>query len=179
MNFKTYRVIVLAGLFLMCNAFIPSNPAIQNLHGDGLITLHNLHLDEVLAIHYKNPDGSYNFMAVDEINQVLRCRMTQEVHPMSLELIALVDQIQDHFGGKQIEVISGYRSPEFNKQLFNTGHKVAKQSQHMQGHAMDIRIEGVPTKELREYAVSLNVGGVGFYPHDEFVHVDVGRVRYW
>ncbi|MGA8310925.1 MAG: DUF882 domain-containing protein [Terriglobales bacterium] len=56
---------------------------------------------------------------------------------------------------------------------------VAAHSLHMQGEAIDIRIPGIATSKLRDVALSLHRGGVGFYPQSEFVHVDVGRVRQW
>ena len=153
---------------------------IPHIHkeGDGFLALYNLHLHENLALQYKR-NGHFNRGALDQINHTLRCRQTQKVHVISPKLVELVDNIQDHFGGKEVQVLSGYRSPEFNASLKAHGHKVAGHSLHMQGLAMDIRIPGVSTRELREYALSLREGGVGFYPQNGFVHVDVGRVRQW
>ena len=77
-------------------------------------------------------------------------------------------------------MISGYRCPATNSLLRNTrGGGVAQHSLHMEGKAIDVRLPGVPLAELRDAALSLRAGGVGFYPREQFVHVDTGRVRSW
>ncbi len=77
------------------------------------------------------------------------------------------------------QVISGYRSPQTNASLSAASSGVAPRSLHMQGMAIDIAIEGVSTEDIRRAALSLALGGVGYYPDPGFVHVDVGRVRQW
>lgn len=78
------------------------------------------------------------------------------------------------------QIISGYRAPQTNERLRTTrGGGVAKRSLHMDGKAVDLRIPGVPLKELRDAALDLKLGGVGYYPGSNFVHVDTGRVRFW
>jgi uncharacterized protein YcbK (DUF882 family) len=79
----------------------------------------------------------------------------------------------------EIDMVCGYRSPGSNEFLRGTTSGVASHSLHMQGEAIDIRIPGIPTSKLRDVALSLHRGGVGFYPKSEFVHVDVGPVRRW
>ena len=77
-------------------------------------------------------------------------------------------------------IISGYRGPLTNARLRSTrGGGVAKRSLHMEGKAIDVRLPGVPLAELRDAALSLKAGGVGYYPRDQFVHIDTGRVRAW
>jgi uncharacterized protein YcbK (DUF882 family) len=76
-------------------------------------------------------------------------------------------------------VISGYRSPETNALLRKRNRGVAKNSLHVVGKAIDIRLPGVPLSVLRRVAVKLRGGGVGYYPRSNFIHVDIGRVRYW
>ncbi|MGZ8903930.1 MAG: YcbK family protein, partial [Methylobacter sp.] len=80
---------------------------------------------------------------------------------------------------KPIHVISGYRSPYTNAHLRKQSHRVAKHSLHMQGRAIDIRIEGLSTKTIRNAALAMGRGGVGYYPHANFVHLDTGEVRTW
>lgn len=82
-------------------------------------------------------------------------------------------------GKSPIHLISGHRSETTNNALRAIGRKTAKKSQHVLGKAADITIPGVPVKELREEAVEMEEGGVGYYPHDNFVHVDTGPVRQW
>ena len=77
------------------------------------------------------------------------------------------------------QIISGYRSPETNAMMHARSPGVASNSQHMQGKASDIRLEGVELANLHKAALSLNAGGVGLYPVSNFVHVDVAAVRHW
>lgn len=179
LRIKNYITTVsLVAIVISCYASFPAQ-AVAPLRGDGTISLYNLHLGEAVSVRYRKPDGSYDKHALEEINHVLRCRQTFKVHEISAHLIELVDAIQDHFGAKQVDVVSGYRSPELNLNLKRTGHHVADKSLHIQGFAMDIRIPGVSTNALRQFAYGLHEGGVGYYPHDGFVHVDVGPVRTW
>lgn len=146
--------------------------------GDGTLALFNTHTGDFETIKYKESPGKYRTNGLNELNHILRCRMTGEEIEISLKLIELVDNIQDHFGGAKIELISGYRSPTLNYTLRSEGNKVALNSLHMQGMAMDIRISGISISAIRDYARSIRVGGVGYYP-GQFVHVDVGPVRFW
>ena len=77
------------------------------------------------------------------------------------------------------EVISAYRSPETNEKLRKKSSGVAKNSQHLLGNAIDVRLRGVDLESLRDSAKDLKLGGVGYYSGSNFVHVDTGRVRYW
>jgi len=81
--------------------------------------------------------------------------------------------------GDTFHVISGYRSPETNQMLAERSDGVARHSLHMDGKAIDIRIPGRDLTHLRDAALNLRSGGVGFYPGSQFVHVDIGRVRKW
>jgi uncharacterized protein YcbK (DUF882 family) len=160
-------------------------PAIQKrgifeYTGDGRLLLFNTHTNEFLEVQYKDKDGRYIEEGIQKIRHFLRCRLTGEERDIDLRLIELVDYISDHFGGNEvIEVISGYRSPELNAELRMAGRGVAKRSLHMEGKAMDIRLRGVPTSDVRNYALSLHAGGVGYYRGPDFVHIDTGRVRMW
>jgi len=149
------------------------------LQGDGELVLRNLKTDEVVKVRYRDVEGTYDYAGLQRINRVLRCYWDNQVTMMDLELIELLDDIQDHFGARRLQIISGYRSPEYNAFLASIGRHVAKLSLHTKGLASDVRIPGVATQRLRDYAKSLRVGGVGYYPDDGFVHVDTGRVRYW
>jgi uncharacterized protein YcbK (DUF882 family) len=118
--------------------------------------------DEV-DVNIYNEDGSYNLDALEEASHVLRCRRTDTVKPIDPQLLMLLSHVEDHFGGKPLEVVSGYRNQR--KQTSN----------HYKGTATDIRIAGVPAKKLREFAETLDGGGmgIGLYPRSQFVHLDV------
>ena len=96
------------------------------------------------------------------------------------ELLDLLHTMRLQLGTAQpFEVISGYRSPETNEMLRKRGAGVGKNSLHMQGMAIDVRVPGRRLKDVRRVARELKRGGVGYYPRSNFVHVDVGKVRYW
>ena len=96
----------------------------------------------------------------------------------SLRLVSLLDFLEDHFQGKPIRLISGYRSPEYNTALRRKGKLAAKTSLHMEAMAADIEIEGVPGRTLWDYARSLDCCGAGYY-HSQGIHIDTGPKRSW
>ena len=118
--------------------------------------------------------------AFDRINYVLRDFRTNEVFPMDPRVIDLVKVVQDQTRpDKTLEVLSGYRSPKTNSMLRRASGGVARNSLHMYGQAMDIRMPGYSTRKLRDVARRQKVGGVGYYSRSDFVHVDTGKVRSW
>jgi len=118
---------------------------------------------------------------VDEAQMAnfLRCHFTNEPTSMDPRLFSVLVKAANKFRANRIEIISGFRDPKYNLMLRKKGRNVARNSQHPQGNAVDFRIPGVNVKRLRSWASSLHLGGVGFYPHSRFVHVDVGPVRSW
>lgn len=124
--------------------------------------------------------GDYLHDALQHINYVLRDHRTDQVHsidPITLDLMAAISRKLDV--GRPFEIISGYRSPQTNNALRKKSSGVAKNSYHMQGKAVDLRLPGVSLKSLRKAALELRMGGVGYYPKSAFVHLDSGRVRSW
>lgn len=178
---KYFVLLILAVLLILpVSVATPSIPDVQMYEygGDGKIIMYNTHSNETVEISYKNHE-KYIKNGVDDLNYILRCRLTGERTPIDMKLIELIDYIQDHFGGDEVQIISGYRSPELNGVLSSRSRGVGKRSYHMKGMAMDIRIPGVSTRAIRDFARSLKQGGVGYYPGPDFVHIDVGPVRYW
>jgi hypothetical protein len=109
----------------------------------------------------------------------LRDHYTKESTQADTRLAGVLAAAAIRFRASRIEVVSGYRSPKYNLMLRKKGHQVARESQHMQGTAVDFRIYGVATEALREFVRSLRLGGVGYYPRTRFIHADTGKVRYW
>jgi uncharacterized protein YcbK (DUF882 family) len=139
----------------------------------------NLHTGEKLAATYFE-GGRYLPDALAALDRVLRDHRTGEVHPIAPGLIDLVADLAGQFGRPDaVQIISGYRSPASNAALHARSSGVATRSLHMQGMAMDIRVPGAPLERLRNAALALRRGGVGYYPASNFVHVDVGKVRQW
>lgn len=149
------------------------------LSGDGELSLRSLKTGERITATYRDADGEYDYAVLQELNRLLRCHWDGETTLIDLELVELLDDIQDHFGVARLDVVSGYRSPAYNEYLASLGRKVAKKSYHMKGLATDIQLPGVAVAKVSKYARKLRIGGVGYYPGDQFVHVDVGPVRSW
>jgi uncharacterized protein YcbK (DUF882 family) len=143
------------------------------------LSLLNLHTGEALKATYFEA-GEYLPDAMAALNHLLRDFRTGDVHPIAPGLLDLVTSLQGRLDTcRTVHVISGYRSPHTNAQLHERSDGVASHSLHMVGEAMDIRIPGVELANLRDAALGLQRGGVGYYPGSDFVHVDVGRVRRW
>ena len=159
------------------------DPAAATLIGQKYtLNLHHLHTNESLSVVYRVGD-TYLPAAMEKLNFFLRDHRTQdESHydPKEFDLLHnLLTRL--HRPNAVVDIVCGYRTPWSNNFLrtrsANTG--VAKNSQHTLAKAIDIRIPGVATRKLRDIALSLQAGGVGYYPVSQFVHVDVGPVRKW
>jgi uncharacterized protein YcbK (DUF882 family) len=177
------RQLLKAGLLaaLVCATPLPAwartNPAGP---AERTVSLLNTHTGERLRKVVYWEQGVYLTDALEEINYVLRDHRTDEIHNIDPKTIDLMAAISRKIGAtRPFEIISGYRSPQTNQLLRSISRGVAKNSYHMQGKAVDLRLPGVPLKTLRQAALDLNAGGVGYYPKSGFVHVDTGRVRTW
>ena len=137
------------------------------------------HTGEKLAISYHDGVG-YLPPALERINWLLRDFRTGDVHPIDPGVLdQLVDLQALAEPSAPFEVISGYRSPKTNAELHNRSSGVAEHSMHIVGRAIDVRLSGFPTARLHQLALTQRRGGVGFYPHSDFIHLDTGRVRTW
>lgn len=147
---------------------------------DGRLSLYNLHTDERLSVRYRDENGVYDQEALHDLNYLLRCHHTNESRTMDVQLIEFVNLVQQRIGGRRdVYIVSGYRSPEYNEQLIKMGTRAARHSYHVSGQAMDVQIPGVSLRTLREVALRLGCGGVGYYPRGKFVHLDSGPFRHW
>ena len=140
----------------------------------------NTHTHERLDLVYA-VGGQYLDGPLGRLNRFLRDHYSGEVGQMDPLLFDQLHQVRALLGADiPYEVISGYRCPQTNARLrHGGGGGVARKSLHMEGRAIDVRLPGVPLAELRDAALSLQAGGVGFYPDQQFVHIDTGRVRRW
>jgi uncharacterized protein YcbK (DUF882 family) len=146
------------------------------------LRFYHTHTGERLDVVYRRGDR-YIPEALDELDHYLRDHRTGDVHHFDPRLFDLLYDLTASLGdsGGEIDVICGYRTPWSNEFLRtrNPHTGVAQHSLHMQAQAIDIRLRGIPTLELRDAALRLHRGGVGYYHSSDFVHVDVGRVRQW
>jgi uncharacterized protein YcbK (DUF882 family) len=146
------------------------------------LRFHHTHTNERLEIVYRRGD-TYLPAALAQLDHFLRDHRTGDVHHFDPRLFDLLHDLSESVNDStgEINVICGYRTPWSNEFLrsrsAHTG--VAEHSLHMQAEAIDIRLPGIPTSQLRDAALRLHRGGVGYYPASDFVHVDVGRVRRW
>ena len=144
------------------------------------LRLHHSHTGERIDIVFRRGDA-YDPEALNELNHFLRDHRSQEVHRYDPRVFDLLADLTASVGrpDAEIEIVCGYRSPASNAFLRATTTGVAKNSLHMKAEAIDIRIPPINTYRLRNAALALQRGGVGYYPQSGFVHVDVGPVRRW
>ena len=143
------------------------------------LSFYHTHTFETLDILYFK-DGGYVTSALDELNHFLRDFRTGDAVTMDPAVFDILHDIQQVSGSTgTFQVISAYRSPATNEMLRGSSSGVAKNSQHLLGKAIDVRLTDLATAELRDVALSLGHGGVGYYHESDFVHVDTGRVRQW
>ncbi len=144
------------------------------------LKLFNTHSLERLDVVYRREDA-YDPEALAKLDRFLRDSRAGTVKPYDRRLFDLLADLMLTMQkpGSELHVICGYRTPESNAGLRRLSSKVAKASLHMQAEAIDIRVPGVRTARLRDTALSLARGGVGYYAKSDFVHVDVGPVRRW
>jgi uncharacterized protein YcbK (DUF882 family) len=157
----------------------PVTPPTLDLNSPRSLTLLNVNSQESLTVTYWS-DGAYHRDALNKLNHFLRDSQTNaetEMDPLLFDVLWHTMSICGY--GGTVEVLSAYRSPTTNAWLASVSRGVARDSQHMNGNAMDIRFPGVPVFKIRQAARSLQMGGVGFYPRSGFVHLDTGPLRYW
>ena len=143
------------------------------------ISFRNEHTGESFSGVYR-VGNKYLPEAFERINYVLRDFRTDEVFPIDPRAVDIVAVVRRALGTKRgYDVLSGYRSPRTNSHLRSAGEGVAKRSLHMSGQAIDLRMEDVEPRHLRDLAVKLAAGGVGYYPRSGFVHLDSGAFRTW
>ena len=140
----------------------------------------HLHTGEHLDIVYRKGDH-YLPAALDQLDHYLRDNRTGDIHHYDPKVFDLLHDLTAELGkpNAEIDVVCGYRTAWSNEFLRTHGHRVARHSLHMQAMAIDIRLPGISAAHLRDAALALHRGGVGYYAESDFVHVDVGRVRRW
>ncbi len=176
------RNFLTAGLAVTAACLVPHKllAAVTNVaYPEKALSFYNTHTGEKLKTVYWS-EGTFMPQALTDINHILRDYRTGEVKEIDralLDLLFALGQKMESAG--PFHIISGYRSAETNSFLRFLSDKVAKNSLHMDGKAIDIRLPGHELKTLQRAALDLRSGGVGYYPLSDFVHVDVGRIRHW
>ena len=174
------RFIKLAALTGAAFAPMPALAGIRNAaSGERALSFYSLHTGESLKTVYW-AENEYVSSALHDINYLLRDFRANEVKPIDVSLLDLLLVLRTQLDTREpFHVISGYRSPATNAMLRTHGEGVAPHSLHIQGKAVDVRVPGRELASVRRAALNMRRGGVGYYPQSDFVHVDVGRVRFW
>jgi uncharacterized protein YcbK (DUF882 family) len=179
-SFRNFiRYILLVSLCVAPRAIANPN-LISQSEPEYRLRLYHVHTSERLDIIYRHGD-SYDSAAQSRLSQYLRDYRTRGVHDYDPRVFDLLHDLLIFLGrpDAEINVLCGYRTPRTNEYLRTHGRGVARHSLHMQAMAIDICVPGVPATRLRDAALALRRGGVGYYAASGFVHVDVGRVRHW
>ncbi|WP_243454076.1 DUF882 domain-containing protein [Oceanisphaera pacifica] len=143
------------------------------------LRLHNLHTGEQVSADFWE-NGRYLKDGLSTLNHIMRDFRENEEFDIDPKLFDQLYLLQHRLGKPgEIQIISGYRSPTTNAMLRRKSRGVAKKSYHMKGQAIDLRLPNVELSQLRRAALDLKVGGVGYYPKSNFVHLDTGPVRSW
>jgi len=144
------------------------------------LTLSHTHTQERIDVVFAI-DDRYEPAALAQLNRFLRDHYTGDIGTIDPRVFDQLHRVRQALGSTAaFDVISGYRCPATNNTLRETrGGGVARHSLHMEGRAIDVRLPGAALADLRDAALSLRAGGVGFYPREQFVHLDTGRLRTW
>jgi len=168
-----------AGIGICTMLSLPSVSAGPMNIGEKKLAFLNLHTGERIRSTYW-AEGNYIPEELRAIENLLRDHRTGELHAIDTGLLDLLQLLHDQIGArKEFHIISAYRSPKTNAMLASRSNGVVKKSLHMQGKAIDIRLPEYSLSNLRNVALSLKSGGVGYYPKSNFIHIDTGRVRFW
>ncbi|PID40864.1 MAG: Twin-arginine translocation pathway signal [Proteobacteria bacterium] len=173
------RTFLKLGVAAIASAACPLQAMASIKNENHILSFYNIHTGESLKTCYR-ANGKLIERALMRINYILRDYRTGEIKPVDPSLLDLlhrmVVKISPH---APISIISGYRSPRTNAALRKITTGVARNSLHMQGRAIDIRIPGCRTKTLHQLAVGMKSGGAGYYPDSNFVHLDTGPIKVW
>lgn len=171
------RRLLLGGAALACIAACP--PAMAARGNVKALSFYNLHTEEKETIEFAR-GGKFDSKALDAINHLLRDHRTGDKHPIDPQLLSDLHALYNALGSRSpVEIISGYRSPKTNTMLNKNGGGVAHKSLHMQGKAIDFRLNDKDLAYVKQAAMDMQRGGVGYYADSRFVHIDTGRVRSW
>jgi len=173
------RTLMLAALSASAVPF-GSVIASQTTYPELTLSLYNLHTSETFDRAFWVA-GEYDRDALDEVNHFLRDHRTNGIKSIDPRLLSILYLVSQKVGNttQPFSVISGYRSAETNRKLALNNNGVAKNSYHIKGRAIDIRLPGTKTLHLKEAGLALRVGGVGYYSKSDFIHLDTGPHRVW
>jgi len=173
---RTLLMLALVGLAATATFTPPSDVRAADARQ---LSFYHTHTQQSLDVVYFE-NGEYVDSALNEINRFLKDFRTGNIAEMDPMLLDILHDVRNELNSNETyEVISAYRSPKTNEMLRSKSGGVARNSQHLLGNAIDVRLRGVRIENLRDTALDMQRGGVGFYKQSDFVHMDTGRVRRW
>lgn len=175
-----FLLLIAAGVARSQSPEVTSQRSQSTSGNEHLLRLYNTHTGERIEIVYRRGDR-YISDALTSLDYFLRDHRTGDVRHFDPRLYDILSDLTASVGrpGAEIDIVCGYRTPSTNAFLRAHTTGVAKNSLHIKGEAIDLRMPGIDTLKLRQAALALRRGGVGYYPHSDFIHVDVGHVRQW
>jgi uncharacterized protein YcbK (DUF882 family) len=186
-NISQYRwamaamlLLATAGIATAQARTVPASPEAPQENQDHRLMLYNTHTAERIDIVYRRGE-QYVPGALAKLDYFLRDHQTNEVRHFDRRLYDILSDLATSVGrpNREIDIVCGYRAPSTNESLRAHTTGVAKNSLHIQAEAIDLRMPGIDTLKLRKAALALRRGGVGYYPHSDFIHLDTGRIRQW
>jgi uncharacterized protein YcbK (DUF882 family) len=147
--------------------------------GDGVLAIRNAHTGERAEVRYRRSDGAYDAAALATLRRLFRSRGEGAERDPSLRLVEILSMIQGRAGARELRLVSGYRSRAFNEDLRSAGRRAAGGSLHTEALAADVGVAGADLRQVWNDVRALECCGVGLYERDGFIHVDVGRPRFW
>ncbi len=181
LNANDYRSVLVAALAAVLVPLLPASVNSATTLEERRLSFYHTHTQETLNVAYAI-NGEYVDSALAQINEFLSDFRTGDVEVVDPELLDLIHDVRESLNSSgTFEIISAYRSPKTNEMLRvqSQSSGVARNSQHVLGKAIDVRLRGIETSRLRDTAIALQRGGVGYYAQSNFVHLDTGRVRRW
>lgn len=179
-NRRSFLKTAIIGTFLFLSEPAFSRELVGEKAPEGRLLLYNTNTGERLDVTYRDSSGEYDPEALSRIDNLLRCHHTQKMTRIDTGLIEFLNAVDKKLGGgNEIHIVSGFRSKEYNDLLRKQGQRAAKQSLHLFGKAIDLRIPGIKLSKIRKTALKMQAGGVGYYPKLGFIHLDTGRFRFW
>lgn len=155
-----------------------ASPVLAGIDSREVSFVHTQTGERLTTTYYRN--GSYVESSLLSVAYLMRDVHSNDIHTIDPLLLDALFELQVRADTvRPYQLISGYRNPTTNAELKKTIHAVAEHSMHIKGQAIDIRISDVPTKKLRDLAIAMKRGGVGYYPDGNSLHLDTGRIRTW
>ncbi len=174
---RSFADAALAALLLAAPAL--AAPPRFYVMGDGALALTNAHTDARASVRYRKPDDTYDPAALTTLRRAFRSQGDESEGRLSLRLVEVLSHLQKLAGGKPLVITSGYRSPAYNEVIRDQGARAAAGSLHTDGLAADVAFPRPALKGLWLKLRALDCCGAGYYRADGFLHVDVGRPRFW